>query len=271
MIFVGLTIFVITTLLAGFGVTMLVLSRPARLGVAMAICLSWLFGTAAVSLLLWITGGFFHRGLPLAIAAACVVLGVCGWIRARSGAVKFHFEKPDGTAEWLLVGLLALEMIFACFLSWTNPLGWDGSFNWENKARIAFASGGSIPAAYYSSSSQTLSHPEYPLLIPFTELWLYLCVGQAHQFLAKIMFPIFFAATVFLIAAFGSRLSGRRWAGILGAAFLIFIPAVVRYSGGVASGYVDLPLSGFYLAGVGFLVLFNASGDTNLFRLSAVA
>lgn len=272
MILFGLTTFLVTVLAGGFGVTMLILRHPARLSVVECVCVSWLFGTGAVSLLLWICGAGLHGfALSATVAVFCLALGIYGWLKLRSRRVTLFFTTLHGLGNWLLLALLAVEIALAFFVAWKNPLGWDGSFNWENKARIAFASGGAIPATYYSSDSQTLSHPEYPLLVPFTELWLYLCVGESHQFLAKQIFPIFYIVGIALVASIGSRLSGRLWAGAGAAALLFFVPAFVRQSGGVASGYADVPLSIFYLAAVGYLVLFQSGNDPNMFRICAGA
>ncbi len=54
-----------------------------------------------------------------------------------------------------------------------------------NQSYYAFANGGVIPATYFSDSGRAFSHPEYPLAIPFTELWLYLWLGEADHFLRK--------------------------------------------------------------------------------------
>src|SRR5207248_9608042 len=85
-----------------------------------------------------------------------------------------------------------LEIAIVFYLSFVHTLGWDGLLNWEIKAHYAFANGGVIPATYFSDSGRAFSHPEYPLAIPFTELWLYLWLGEADQLWAKTIFPIFY-------------------------------------------------------------------------------
>ena len=135
-----------------------------------------------------------------------------------------------------------------------HTLGWDGLFNWELKARYTFFNSGVLPESYYSSPGRAFSHPEYPLAIPLTELWLYLWIGEPHQFWVKTIFPLFYIAGAFLIALFISRLTGKRWLGLLIALLLPFVPFVTAGPGGVIVGYVDIPLGVYYLTALGYLL-----------------
>jgi len=157
--------------------------------------------------------------------------------------------------EILLGIIVVIEIASVFYLSFVHTLGWDGLLNWEIKARYAFFNGGVIPASYYSSAGRAFSHPEYPLGIPFTELWLYLWMGEPNQFWVKIIFPLFYAACAPLLALLVSRLSGKRWVGLLTAALLPFVPSISASPGGIVVGYVDVPLSVFYLAALGYLLL----------------
>jgi hypothetical protein len=135
-----------------------------------------------------------------------------------------------------------------------HTLGWDGLLVWEIKGRYAFLSFGILPESYYSSPGRAFSHPEYPLGIPFTELWLYIWMGAPHQFWVKTMFPLFYIAGAFLVALFISRLTGKRWLGLLIAILLPFVPFVTASPGGVIVGYADIPLSIYYVTALGYLL-----------------
>src|ERR1700738_4273230 len=79
-IFVGLLVATAAIAMAGFGVTMLLVRH--RLTIWEHCALACLFGTATVSLCLWI-GGFLLRGVPLQVTVTClcVALGVLGFRR----------------------------------------------------------------------------------------------------------------------------------------------------------------------------------------------
>lgn len=268
----GLVVGLLIILIAGYGLTTLIRRSSKPLNAIEHVCHAWLLGGGVVSLILW-CGGFYLSGLALKsmVTTSCLFLGLAGWMSGRARGIRYTWPLPNGRVEWLLLAVLVLEIVAAFFLSLGRPLGWDGLFNWETKARFAFLNDGVMPAIYYSGSSQTNSHPEYPLLIPWTQLWLYLWMGVAHQFWVKIIFPLYYAAGAILLAIIGSRISGRRWVGGLIAALLFFGPYMVNGVGGALSGYADLPLGVLYLAAIGYLLLFQRTGDANCLRLSAAA
>ncbi len=240
---------------AGLGAALLILRGAGRLNLVECGCLAWLFGTGIVSLLLWICGAFTSGLFLQAIVTfVCIALGLIGWRTKQRGDSKFALPLPHGGVEWLLAGFVVIEIATIFFVSCKHTLGWDGLLVWEIKARYALINGGSIPASYYSTPGRAFSHPEYPLGIPFTELWLYLWMGQAHQFWGKTIFPIFYAAGAILLALFAARISGQRWCGLLVTALLPFIPFLTQGPGGVIVAYADFPLSVFYLTALGYLL-----------------
>lgn len=262
MIVLGLLGALLTIFIAGFGVTMSIFARTRRINLIECACLGWLLGCGVVSLLLWICGAFCSGFvLQSIVAIACVALGLLGWRLKRNANANFSFPRPASLADWILSGIVAIEIAVLVFVSFKHTLGWDGLLNWEIKARYAFLNGGAIPISYYSSAGRAFSHPEYPLGIPFTELWLYLWMGEPNQFWVKIIFPLFYAACAPLLAFLVARLSGKRWAGLLTAALLPFVPSISASPGGIVVGYVDVPLSAFYLAALGYLLLWLRSDE----------
>jgi hypothetical protein len=255
-----------TLLAAGYGVLSLLVRGTMRLGFTEQIALSWLLGTGAVSLLLWIFGFFVNWALlPGLVSIVCFALGLFGW----KHRIPFQLRRSHQSSEIFLSVIVVIEIAIVFYLAFVHTLGWDGLLNWEIKARYAFVNGGVLPAIYFSDSGRAFSHPEYPLAIPFTELWLYLWLGQPDQFWAKTIFPIFYLVGTFLLTALGARLTGRTWMGLLLAAFLFFIPQVTVEVGSAIAGYVDFPLSVFYLAAIGFLLCAIRQNNDTFFRLYA--
>jgi hypothetical protein len=262
MIIFGAFAALFTIFVSGSGVAMWILARNERVNLIECSCLGWLLGCGVVSLLLWIFG-MFCSGLILQgiVTIACLALAILGWRAKPTPNIRFDFSKPANITEWILGGVLLVEIAILIFVSFKHTLGWDGLLNWEIKARYAFLSGGTIPATYYSSAGRVFSHPEYPLTVPFTEVWLYLWMGEPNQFWVKIIFPLFYAACALLLALLISRLTGKRWIGLLMAALLPFVPAVIASPGGVLVGYVDIPLSAYYLAAIGYLLVWFRTND----------
>jgi hypothetical protein len=244
-----------TLLVGGAGVALLVIRNSPRLNLVEVACLSWLFGVGVVSLLLWL-GGIFVSGFALQslVVVLCLALGIAGWRATQSRRVQFSLPRPGNRIEWILAAALILELLIVFVVCLKHTLGWDGLFNWELKARYSFLDFGILPQSYYSSPGRAFSHPEYPLAIPFAELWLYLWMGEPHQFWVKTLFPLFYIAGALLIALFISRLTNKRWLGLLIALLLPFVPFVTAGPGGVIVGYVDIPLSVYYVTALGYLL-----------------
>ena len=273
MILLGLLAACFTIFTGGLGATFWIFARTGRVNLLECSCLAWLLGSGIVSLLLWLFGTFCS-GLTLQaiVVIACLAFGILGWRAKQRVAARFALTLPANLIEWFLASLVLVEFAILFFVSFKHTLGWDGLLNWEIKARYAFLNGGVIPASYYSSGGRAFSHPEYPLGIPFTELWLYLWMGEPNQFWVKIIFPIFYAACALLLAFLTARLSGKRWPGLLVAALLPFVPSVSASPGGIVSGYVDFPIGVFYLAALGYLLCwFKDGARCHIFAFAACA
>jgi hypothetical protein len=267
MILVGLCFGIITFLSAGFGLAV-ILSRSRRWNIIECVCLSWLLGTGTVTLLLWVGGIFFSgTSLRISIALLCAILGAVGYATARRTQVRFVMPIPRSLTEWLLVALIIFELINITQFSFENSLGWDGLIVWEVKARYAFLNNGVIPQTYFTNPPDFASHPEYPLCIPLAELWLYLWIGAPHQFWAKTIFAIFYCVGTILLTIISTRITGKRWIGLLIGVLLFFVPYLTSGTDAVVVGYVDFPLSVFYLAAIGYLVSFLETNDFAFFRL----
>lgn len=270
MIFLELIAGYFTLLVAGAGVALLIMSRAARINLIELACLAWLFGVGVISLSLWV-GGMLFSGivLQMLVIVMCIALGLLGWRAKQNGRLQFFVPRPTDWLEWILAAFLLVELVTILFVSLKHTLGWDGLLNWEIKARYAFLNSGVLPISYYSSSGRAFSHPEYPLAIPFTELWLYLWIGAPHQFWIKTIFPVFYITGALLIALFVTRLTGKSWLGLLVAVLVPFVPFVTASPGGVIVGYVDIPLSVFYVAALGYLLCSCQSDEPFLWTLYA--
>jgi len=255
MMLLGLLAGYFTLFSAGIGCVLVLVKPSTRLNVVELACLSWLLGVGIVSLLLWL-GGIVFSGLALQslVTLTCLVLGFIGWMVKKRRAIHFSLPRPDGSLEWILASLLVIELVAIFFVSLKHTLGWDGLLNWEIKARYAFFNSGVLPRSYYSSYGRAFSHPEYPLAIPFTELWLYLWMGAAHQFWIKTIFPAFYISGALLVTLFISRLTGKRWAGLTASLLMPFVPFVTASPGGVIVGYADIFLSMAYVVALGYLL-----------------
>jgi hypothetical protein len=271
-IFVGLLLGYLTLLCGGLGVSLLLARGVSRVNLVESLCLGWLFGTGVVSLLLW-TLGLFCSGILLAslVAACCFGLGLSGWISTSRSRTRFFVPWPRHWFDWILLAVLVGEIAVVYWIGLKRSLGWDGLLVWEAKARFAFLSGNVLPAHYFHIS-RAFTHPEYPLGIPFTELWLYIWMGEAHQMWIKTVFATFYATGVIQLAIISARLTGQPRLGCLVAISFFLVPTEIAGLGSAASGYADFPLGVAYLTAIGYLLFFlREPSTTHNFRIYAVS
>ena len=253
---------------AGCGITLIALPHKRESSAIETLSLSFLLGAFFVSASSFIFG-FFITGLALRliIASLCLVLFAQGW-RAGKGRSCWRFELPASRSDWALFCFTLSLVALAVLVSSLRAMGWDGLFNWELKARIAFLNGGTIPLSFYSDPTRPWSHPEYPLLTPLNEAWLYGWMGRADQEMAQVLFLIFFIAALGLLHTSVMRFSSSRarlW--ITPALILMAQQIIFRGQGGISSGYADLPIAVFYLASFTLLLEYFEKDDARLLLL----
>lgn len=246
---------ILTIIAAGSGVTLALWRKPHPILAAELFGIAWLLGAGVVSASLAL-GGIVLSGPALfgVVAAVTVLLGGLAVKRVRDGV---RIETGLGAApRWEKgIGLLALlPVLYFGAMTFRDSLIWDGFVIWEAKARHAFLAGGSLPAAYFSDATRVDYHPSYPLYLPFTELWVYLWVGDCHQTAVKVLFPVFYASAIALLWSGAFRLSGRLWVAALTALLPLFVPWMCDAGHGLLKGYADFILGAVYLGGVNALL-----------------
>ena len=216
----------------------------------------WVLGSGIVSLLIWIFGLLISGPLlPGGVAIFCLLLFFLGWKISPSRRLILPGLGQLRTIDIFLGTALIIEIAAIFYLSYVHTLGTDGILNWEIKARYAYANNGALPSNYFQDSGRAFSHPTYPLGIPNTVLWFYFWLGDTNQFWAKTIFALFYASGAALLVAIGRQLTGRNTSGFVAAVLLFFVPQMSIDGGSALVGYADFPLSVFYLATIGSLVV----------------
>ena len=137
----------------------------------------------------------------------------------------FYSDRISGI---VLLGVLTGLLTWFTF---RQSLGWDGLFVWEFKARLAAISGGSIPQTYYQDPARAWSHPDYPLLLPLSEAWIYMWLDRPDQHLVKILFPLFYVAMVGLLFRGATAFGGCSRQGMIAAVLVFAVPAAMLGEG----------------------------------------
>ncbi len=214
------------------------------LGVGLARWGSW---SLPVLLALWGGTATLAVGLRALSGPLKPLRGVVGGMRV--------IGPPAGHSGWgrylgLVVGLLVVGQwatVALHAIAWpVNDL--DAWSIWAFKARIFSMSQG-IPLAYFGDASKLFSHPDYPLLVPLSETWIYGWLGRPDDQAMMAFFALSAAGTVVITAGALHRVYGRVGA-LVGAAGLLCVPFFVARG---AAGDADVPLALYSAASIAYL------------------
>jgi hypothetical protein len=239
------------------------------MGAIELLSLSFLLGAGFVSLASF-GAGLFFRGPALrwVVSGGCVASGAAGIWAIRRHRSRLTLSLPSDIRTMVFTVILAAQIAVVVWVALHETLGWDGLVVWELKARLASLEGGSVPISYFSDPTRGWSHPEYPLLLPLTESWLYAWLGGPHQGYAKIIFALFCSVALGLLYSGASRLSGHTWRGLVPGLLLFFVPMAVVGEGSATSGYADFPLAVFYLGSAIYLAEYLETGERGALALA---
>jgi hypothetical protein len=223
----------------------------------------------------WFTLSPFFGAVPaiVLLTGLMVATGLFCIARRTVNAFGGPGEGAPGdraTAVDVALAVVLVAQVAALFAAASHTqLGWDGMFNFEMKARLAFehTPSGQLPRGYFADASRTWSHPHYPLLVPFTEFWIYSWLGRVDQTAVKVIFPMFYLSLAGAFAGAVRRIAGRRGA-MLGVIALGLLPPLTLLPG-AASGYADVPLAAGLAGAVLFALIGLTSGNRDTIVLGA--
>lgn len=254
--FLLLSLALLIQMLAGFGISRLILHRQPFNRLTESFALSFLLGVTFVSCLQFLLGLVVPgSGLRWSVTAICLIVGWIGW-RRKPLQLRFRDLWPQTLVGRLLLAIGVGQIAVVGWLCWVRVLGWDGLLNYEVKARWAFLRGGALPLSYFSDPSRDWSHQDYPLLLPLAESWLYLWIGRADQQVAKIIPWMFFVSAMCLLHAASRRFVANQWQRFVAPLIVFCVPLLLVGDGSVSTGYADFPMAVFYLGTIMFVIEF---------------
>lgn len=233
------------------------------------VTLSLALGCGFVAYVLFLISQINHHLALNGTIAITLLLALTRLFQIREG-----FRLAGRTMVWekeqwhklLLAAPLILLSFSVIAVSWASDLGFDGLVTWGFKAKLAFSEGG-WPSAYFVDPWRQLSHPDYPLLVPSIEAWIYTFLGRVDEQAIKILFILYYLA---LLTLFYGLLK-RRFTFHLSILYTTLL-ACTPYLASLAavSGYVDVPLAFFLLGATAYLYRWLAQRENADLWLAAV-
>ncbi len=161
----------------------------------------------------------------------------------------FLQREPLALWEKIVIGIIIFHLFYAFFMALITPLWYSDDFAfWGLKARI-FYSERALPLSYFHDPISI--HPDYPLLIPLSETWLYTCLGSWNDLLVKIIFPLYFSSLLAIFFCGLRRLYSRKYA-LIYTLLMSSIPLLLFHAN---KGFADLPLTYYCTVSTMFLFL----------------
>lgn len=204
-------------------------------------------GMVGIAVAAWgaVVGALFGALLPGAALAM-----VAGWLvgprlRQSVGTRSVPRSPRIMWALYVVVGAFALCLLLVSF--WRPLVDWDAWAIWGLKAK-ALAVSGSFSSPVFLSEHYAYSHPGYPPLLPAWHALAYAVSGEL-----SVSWPLQFqVAFLWTLGATTITSLAARW-GWPSALFLLAWVASPSVLGQIMTGYADVPMALFLVAGAAAL------------------
>ncbi len=252
--FLSMVGFILVTSFIGFNIV-LAYSKRGDFGFFELAGLSYLFGTAAISIEIFLFGIFKAKFITFNIITPWLILCIFNISQLRtknrtSELPSFSFYKIS-LFEYIIAALLIFSISYAFFAALMRPVeSYDAVAIWSLKAKILYLAH-TMPKDFFVNPMVQAAHPDYPLLLPLSEVWFYTFIGSFNDYLVKVLFPLNFLAFLVIFYAFLKRAGvGRIYALI----FTFMLSSIRQFNNYASNGYADLPMAVY--ASITFLALY---------------
>lgn len=243
-------------IIAGYIVCIWLLSNRHGIGLLQKLAFSYGIGMGILSLVMFLLSLLKVRFgvLSITISLAIVVMPFL-FLCFKSKDIfnkqtKMLQRKQLSFSRKLLIGLILCVFLFVLFQALIVPLAaWDSWAIYGFKAK-AFYLDKTVQAGFLKDTTKFYSHPDYPLLVPLAETWIYICLGTWNDQLVKILFPLYFISLIIIFYNNLKYYIDKKYS-LLFAFFFVTIPQVISLG---SSGYADLPLAFYYFTSLAFLI-----------------
>ncbi len=269
-----LSIYLLIIIFIGFNILYLLSPKRNKLYFLEKIAISYGIGFGFVSLEMLIFHFFkleFNINEIILPWTILFILSAFVYFKNRKNIIVHEKIEADTKAhrglKIFLIAAITFEILYAFFRALVKPLeAYDAIAIYGIKAKIFYLAK-SIPYDFFRNLALSFPHADYPLNIPLSETFVYLFLGNLNDQLVKVIFPLYFVATL-IILYFGIR----RFASQTCALFFTFLLASIpQFSAFATNGYLDLQLGYYYSTSALFLFLwFKSTEDHQFLLISAV-
>jgi len=251
--------------------------------------LSYLFGAGAIAIQMPVMSFFgmgytrFNMLLPwVFLAGINVLIAVLNKKRRRQLSGNFGTSGDSGTPQSLtlektigkwdvtLFFLIAFQAAYNIFRALMRPIeSYDAVAIHGLKAKMIYFAGG-LSENFFGNISSFFqgAHPDYPLLIPLLENWVYVFLGRFNDILVKSIFPLFYLSFVLVFYAVLKRITRSRSTALL---FTFLLATVKQFSDYSTIGYADLQTGIYFALGLFYLYLWFREKGARFLAISLIS
>ncbi|MDB4349443.1 glycosyltransferase family 39 protein [Omnitrophica bacterium] len=167
--------------------------------------------------------------------------------------------------RFLLAGI-SFEVILAFFRAFLKPLeSFDSIAMYAMRSKIMYLSR-MIPPNFFSEITPRLPNPDYPLLVPLAEVWVYTFLGSLNDLLVKAVFPMYFLSILVIFFFLLRRFISRSGAFL----FTFLLATIPQFNRFATVGYTDLILAYYYSVGMIYLFLWMKEKRLQILLLAGI-
>jgi hypothetical protein len=257
---------VAATMLIGWSVVNIIFARSERPSFLEKLALSYGMGIGLIALEMLLFYFFKWQLTVLNIVLPWIPVAIfsLSFLKRRSQtSVK---EDRLSLFEGFLFAGISFEVILAFFRAFLKPLeSFDSIAMYAMRSKIIFLNG-MIPADFFSNITLKLPNPDYPLLVPLAEVWVYTFLGGLNDLLVKAVFPMYLLSFLLIFFFILRRFLSRKGA-LLFTFILATIPQFARFA---TIGYTDIILAYYYSIGLIYLFIWMKGGRRQDLILSGI-
>jgi len=269
---------VIITGFIGWSLCCLLTGRKgfASLYLSEKIGLSIPLGFGVISLQMFVAGFFGIKFTVLNILLPWVpVILIAGWRCygkrvSSANANTYKRIKPFTRTEFAILGLIAFQAAYNFFRALIKPIeSYDAVAIYGLKSKILYLAG-TIEKGFFSGLASNFhgAHPDYPLLLPLSETWIYTFMGSFNDIAVKLLFPCFYLALILIFYSAVMRITQNRVMSLL---FTFLLASIKQLSDYATIGYADLFLGLYFSMGIFYLYVWFTKRESHFFNLTVIS
>lgn len=268
--FLRLTLSFLIAFFIGWSVLSIIFYKRPLLFLPEKAALSYPLGIGLISIEMALLSAFGVNFSIISISIWWLPVFAVGFLLGFKNRRAIFYKETQGKCisnlEKFFIFGISFQVLYAFFKTFIKPIeAYDAIAIYALKAKIFYIAK-SIPQDFFTAFKDLVPHIEYPLLLPLAEAYIYTSLGSLNDLLVKIIFPVYYIASLILFYFAIKRYSERK-TSLLFTFLLATIPQLNEYG---TNGYSDILLTFNYSASFFYILLWMKLREGRFLALSII-